>query len=89
MPRFVCATCAAQFPDTDAPPEQCPICTDERQYVPEGGQQWTTLDELAAAHHNEVRRDAELSGVSTEPSLAIGQRALLVPHGERFVMWTA
>jgi hypothetical protein len=87
MPRFVCATCAAQLPDTDAPPERCPICADERQYVPEGGQQWTTLDELAAAHHNEVRRDAELSGVSTEPSLAIGQRALLVPHGDRFVMW--
>jgi hypothetical protein len=87
MPRFVCATCAAQFPDSNSPPEHCPICTDERQYVPEGGQQWTTLDELAAAHHNEVRRDGELSGVSTEPSLAIGQRALLVPHGERFVMW--
>jgi len=87
MPRFVCATCAAQFADAPAPPEHCPICTDERQYVPESGQAWTTLDELAATHRNEIREDGELTGVSTEPSLAIGQRALLVPHGERFVMW--
>jgi glyoxylase-like metal-dependent hydrolase (beta-lactamase superfamily II) len=87
MARFVCATCAAQFPDADAPPATCPICTDERQYVPEGGQQWTTLEEVAAAHRNVVREDGELTGVGTEPSLAIGQRALLVPYGKRLLMW--
>jgi hypothetical protein len=87
MPRYVCPTCAAQFPDSDEPPELCPICTDERQYVPESGQPWTTLDELAEDHHNELREDDELLGVGTEPALGIGQRALLVPHGDRFVMW--
>jgi glyoxylase-like metal-dependent hydrolase (beta-lactamase superfamily II) len=87
MPRYVCVTCAAQFPDAAAPPELCPICTDERQYVPEDGQRWTTLDELAQTHRNELREDNELTGVGTEPWLAIGQRALLVPHGESFVMW--
>jgi glyoxylase-like metal-dependent hydrolase (beta-lactamase superfamily II) len=87
MTRFVCATCAAQFPDSDEPPALCPICTDERQYVPEAGQQWTTLDELATAHHNEVRSESELLGVGTEPAIAIGQRALLIPHGDRLVMW--
>src|SRR4051794_11592592 len=87
MSRYACATCAAQFPDGDAPPDFCPICTDERQYVPEDGQRWTSLDELAATHRNEVREDAGLLGIGTEPSLAIGQRALLVPFGERFVMW--
>jgi glyoxylase-like metal-dependent hydrolase (beta-lactamase superfamily II) len=87
MPRFVCATCAAQFPDSSQPPEQCPICTDERQYVPEEGQRWTTLEELAATHRNELRKDSELWGMGTEPWLAIGQRALLVPLGDRLVMW--
>jgi hypothetical protein len=87
MGRFVCATCAAQFPDADAPPERCPICTDERQWVPEDGQRWTTLEALATTHRNEVREEAELLGVGTEPALAIGQRALLVPHAERLVMW--
>ena len=87
MPRYVCATCAAQFPDASAPPHHCPICTDERQYVPEDGQKWTTFDDLAQTHRNELREDNELLGVGTEPWLAIGQRALLVPHGERFPMW--
>jgi hypothetical protein len=81
VPRYVCATCAAQFPDAPAPPEHCPICTDERQYVPEDGQKWTTFEELAQTHRNELREDSELTGVGTEPWLAIGQRALLVPHG--------
>jgi glyoxylase-like metal-dependent hydrolase (beta-lactamase superfamily II) len=87
MPRFVCATCAAQFPDSDAPPAECPICEDQRQYVPESGQRWIALQELTAGHHNEVREEEELSGVGTEPFLAIGQRALLVPFGDQFVMW--
>jgi len=87
MPRFICATCAAQFPDADQPPDECPICTDERQYVPEGGQRWITFDELSSTHHNVLREDTALTGVGTEPWLAIGQRALLVPLGERFVMW--
>ena len=87
MLRYVCATCAAQFTDGHAPPDLCPICSDERQYVPQDGQRWTSLDELAATHRNEAREDAGLLGIGTEPSLAIGQRALLVPFGERFVMW--
>ena len=62
-------------------PPHCPICEDERQYVPEDGQRWTTLDELAQTHRNELREDSELTGVGTEPWLAIGQRALLVPAG--------
>jgi len=42
---LICATCAVE---RDEPtPELCPICTDERQYVPEDGQKWLTLDGLA------------------------------------------
>jgi glyoxylase-like metal-dependent hydrolase (beta-lactamase superfamily II) len=87
MPRFVCVTCAAQYPDSPEPPPHCTICTDQRQYVPEEGQRWTTLDELAQTHGGVVREDGELRGVGTEPWLAIGQRALLVPCGRGHVMW--
>jgi glyoxylase-like metal-dependent hydrolase (beta-lactamase superfamily II) len=87
MAHFVCATCAAQFPDAPKPPPACPICEDARQYVPEDGQRWTTLEELAGTHRNELRKDGELTGVATDPALAIGQRALLVPLGDRLVMW--
>ena len=87
MTRFVCVACGTQFPDTPASPAACPICEDERQYVPEDGQRWTTLAELAAGHRNVIRTEAELVGVGTEPHFAIGQRALLVPWGESNLLW--
>jgi glyoxylase-like metal-dependent hydrolase (beta-lactamase superfamily II) len=51
------------------------------------GQQWTTLDELRRDHRNRVREDLGLIGVGTEPSFAIGQRALLVGSPAGNVLW--
>ena len=87
MPRFVCATCGTQYPDSDSEPDGCLICEDERQYVPETGQRWTTLEELREKHRNEVEPEGELVGIATKPSFAIGQRALLVPFGTANVLW--
>ncbi len=87
MEHFVCATCGVQFAASDAPPAACPICEDPRQYVPESGQRWTTIAELAADHRNAIRRDEELTGIGTEPHFAIGQRALIVPSAEGNVLW--
>jgi len=84
---FFCATCGAQFPPADAPPDRCPVCEDARQYVPESGQAWIADSDLAAAHRNEIRRDGAYDGVGMDPAFAIGQRALLVPAGERHVLW--
>lgn len=55
MPNFICETCGTQFAETDQPPSECKICTDERQYVGWSGQQWTTLDGLRRSHRNVVR----------------------------------
>jgi hypothetical protein len=88
LPAWICATCAVQYPDTDQPPEQCPICLDERQYVGWAGQRWTTPAELAREHRTVLREEEPgLIGVGVEPSFGIGQRALLVrtPHGN--VLW--
>ena len=87
MERFICVTCGTQFPDSETPPEQCPICVEERQYVPPGGQSWTTLAELASDPRNDLREEGTLTGVGTEPWFAIGQRALLVPYGDSNIMW--
>jgi glyoxylase-like metal-dependent hydrolase (beta-lactamase superfamily II) len=84
---FFCATCGAQFSPSPAPPESCPVCDDQRQYVPVSGQAWTTLEELRAGHRTEVRVEGDYVGVGMEPAFAIGQRALLVPLGGRNVMW--
>ena len=75
---YVCVTCGSQFAPSPAPPDGCPICLDERQYVGHGGQGWTTIEELAADHANRVEEvEPGLTGIGTEPSFAIGQRALL------------
>ena len=88
MTHFVCKTCGVQFAARgDSPPPSCPICEDERQYVPESGQQWTTLDALRADHVNRIAPEGELTAIGTEPKFAIGQRALLVPWGERQLLW--
>ncbi|HKV88918.1 MAG TPA: MBL fold metallo-hydrolase [Candidatus Dormibacteraeota bacterium] len=84
---YICATCGVQFTPSDHPPEACPVCEDERQYVGWSGQKWTTLDELRAAHRNEVRDDLGVTGIGTEPAFAIGQRALLVRSAGGNVLW--
>jgi hypothetical protein len=84
---YHCETCGAQFPPAEAPPAGCPICEDARQWVPEDGQRWLTAEELSAGHRHEIRRDLDYDGVGVEPYFAIGQRALLVPLGEEFVLW--
>ncbi len=81
----ICVACGTQFGDARA--EACPICEDPRQYVPAAGQRWTTLRELAAAHHNVFVAQGELEGIVTEPHFAIGQRALLVSHGQSNILW--
>jgi hypothetical protein len=83
MTHWICATCGAQFAASEEPRAECPICADARQYVPEEGQSWTTLEELGGEHRNEIREEGELTGVGVEPWFAIGQRALLVDG----VMW--
>jgi len=86
--NYICTTCGHQFAETKGPPARCPICEDERQYVNPAGQTWTTLDELARAHHNLVNSlETGLTGISTEPKFAIGQRALLVQAPGGNVLW--
>lgn len=76
---FLCVTCGTQYPPADEPPAGCPICLDERQYVPPEGQRWTTLEELRRAHRSRLEEEEPgLLGIGVEPSFAIGQRALLV-----------
>ena len=51
MRSYICTTCAVQQAPSEAPPKHCPICEDERQYVRQGGQAWTTIEELRLMEH--------------------------------------
>jgi hypothetical protein len=88
MPAFICETCGSQFTPSDAPPPSCPVCEDERQFVPAGGQRWTTLDKLTRGHFNCYQQyEPGLIGVGTVPKFAIGQRALILRAGEANILW--
>jgi hypothetical protein len=88
MQNFICVQCGTQFAETPQPPAGCPICEDERQFVRHGGQEWTTLKQLAVDHHNRFEEKApKLFGIGTEPEFAIGQRALLLQSPGGNLLW--
>lgn len=88
MPRWICRACAMQYPESASTPAACPVCEDERQYVPPEGQRWTTLDALRDGHDADIR-DVEpgLVGIGMTPAFAIGQRVLLLQGDGVNVLW--
>jgi glyoxylase-like metal-dependent hydrolase (beta-lactamase superfamily II) len=88
MPNFICTRCGVQFPETAAPPSHCPICQDDRQYLGPNGQEWTTLPDLARTSRNITRPiEPGITGISTEPVFAIGQRAMLIETPAGNILW--
>jgi rubredoxin len=88
MPAYICTTCGTQFSPSESPPPRCPICDEDRQYVPPSGQSWTTPEALARSHVNGFRQhEKDLLGIGTMPAFAIGQRALLLRTERGNVLW--
>src|SRR5579863_19120 len=89
MEYWICTTCGTQFAQSQTPPQSCPICTDQRQYIGHEGQQWTTLAAMQAKGYKNRLKEYEpgLTGIGTEPSFAIGERALLVQTNEGNILW--
>ncbi|WP_235619189.1 MBL fold metallo-hydrolase [Embleya scabrispora] len=82
----ICTACGTQYA---GPRPDCPVCRDDRQYVPVAGQRWTTLAELRAAGHTAkfAEQGPEVLGIGTTESIAIGQRALLLRTTEGNILW--
>jgi glyoxylase-like metal-dependent hydrolase (beta-lactamase superfamily II) len=88
MEPWICKTCGVEYEPGPSPPSLCPICEDERQWVPRDGQQWITASDLAREHRQELREEEPgLLGVGIEPAFGIGQRALLVLEPEGNVLF--
>jgi Metallo-beta-lactamase superfamily len=88
MPIHICCACGTSYPDAPTPPSRCPICEDERQFVPRGGQVWTTPGKLAGGHVNAWRRlETDLFEIQTHPGFGIGQRALLLRTSGGNILW--
>jgi hypothetical protein len=88
MPAFICVTCGTQYPPSETPPKNCPICDDDRQYVPPSGQNWTTQEKLAVGHVNGWHQyESDIIGIASQPRFAIGQRAVLMRTAHGNVLW--
>jgi hypothetical protein len=84
----ICVTCGSQFAASEREPDRCPICTDERQYVGQDGQKWTTLDDYRKTHKNVfTEEERDLHSIHPTPKAGIGQRAFLVRTKEGNVLW--
>jgi glyoxylase-like metal-dependent hydrolase (beta-lactamase superfamily II) len=83
---WLCKTCGVEH---DTAPEVCTICADDRQWVPRDGQQWTTLEQLAAEGMRSrvtVIEDG-LVGIGSSPALGIGQLGKLVCTDAGNMLW--
>ncbi|GAA1634604.1 MBL fold metallo-hydrolase [Brevibacterium sanguinis] len=79
---MICRNCGVE---TSPPPSAvCPICADERQWVPRSGQEWVSRDDLEAEGHRVVidEREPGLHALRVEPRLGIGQTCYLAQTSE-------
>lgn len=88
-PVWICQTCAVEYAVSDQPPDSCPICSDERQYLmPDGIQRWTTMPDLVRDHHIEMNEsEPGLWELWAEPKVGIGQRSFLVISSQGNLLW--
>jgi glyoxylase-like metal-dependent hydrolase (beta-lactamase superfamily II) len=88
MTIFLCTTCGTSHPDAANPPTACPICDDERQYVPASGQSWTTREALAKTYRNAWQQhEPNLFSIQPVPALGINQRAFLLRTPSGNLLW--
>lgn len=86
---WVCRTCGAHFAAASAPPPQCAICADERQWTPPEGQLWDTMRGLLRTGYRTEIAEVEpnLLGIGVTPHLGVGHRGLLIRTTAGNALW--
>ncbi|MCM3005038.1 MBL fold metallo-hydrolase [Priestia koreensis] len=89
MKHYICQTCGTQYNAKRQPIAFCPICEDERLYVKDDGQTWTTIEEMREnGYQVEHREEGEgLIGIGISPAFGFGQRALLLKTEHGNILW--
>ena len=84
----ICETCGTQYGEEQQLSAGCPICNDDRQYIGDNGQHWTTMDQLQKDHSVKITQiNNRLYSLKAEPAFALGQRAFLVLSPNGNVLW--
>jgi glyoxylase-like metal-dependent hydrolase (beta-lactamase superfamily II) len=86
---WICTACGLEHPDSPLPPPLCAICTEERQFVPVTGQDWTTSERLerAGTTASIVEVEPGLFRLTVTPRVGIGHQALLVRTPSGNLLW--
>ncbi|EMC95058.1 hypothetical protein BAUCODRAFT_524622 [Baudoinia panamericana UAMH 10762] len=91
---LICTACGTQFDlPTNEPPKGCRICDDPRQFIPPGGQTWTTLAQMQGKYRNSYKQlgdnnnEDRMFSIWTEPKFGIGQRCILLQTDHGNVLW--
>lgn len=86
-PFSICATCGVEY--AEPLPEVCPICRDERQWVPSAGQAWTSLQQLEreGQHLGWANGEPGRFVVSTDPGVGIRHSMQVIATDEGVFLW--
>jgi glyoxylase-like metal-dependent hydrolase (beta-lactamase superfamily II) len=88
MTFHICTACGMQFDESSEPPSACPICEDDRQFVPPSGQVWTHMTALRSTHDLIWTKEAKgIHCLQISPDFAIGQRAFLIEGPDGNILW--
>jgi glyoxylase-like metal-dependent hydrolase (beta-lactamase superfamily II) len=87
MQPWMCVFCANEYaPDADLP-EVCPICDDDRQWLPESGPGFMPLDESADNALTTDEVESGLTALTVRPSVGIGQRGFVIATSDGNILW--
>jgi hypothetical protein len=84
----ICATCGTRYATVKTNTDACPVCNDDRQYIGDHGQQWTTYEQLSKVYAIRFGQlQDSLYDLRMMPSFAIGQKAHLVIAPSGNILW--
>jgi len=85
---LICTTCGTQYSPVQHVPELCTICNDDRQYINENGQAWTSMEELKKDYSTGISKlSGNISALKMQPDFALANRALLVQSPGGNILW--
>lgn len=84
---WTCPNCATQFAPSEAQPERCPVCEDDRQYVAWDGQRWTSHASLQQQYRLRIGEDDGLLAIAVDGAFAIPQRLAHLRTDAGNILW--
>jgi hypothetical protein len=84
----ICATCGTRYSNSKWSTDACIVCNDDRQYIGDDGQVWTSYEKLAK--NRSIRFSQlkdQLYDLRITPAFAIGQKAHLVLSRSGNILW--